>query len=130
MRLIQIRYSRLDRLNQQRIDRALALMSLPSQRVFNLIPALFHYHLPSIPGHFDDYVPSGVFSFQPSEEQLNLLVELGLEVSIDTELASTSSDILALYTMGSTSSIGQSTSSDLDVWFAFLQTWTVRIEIV
>ncbi|CAH0542627.1 class I adenylate cyclase [Vibrio marisflavi] len=107
---------RLDRLNQQRIDRALALMSLPSQRVFNLIPALFHYHLPSIPGHFDDYVPSGVFSFQPSEEQLNLLVELGLEVSIDTELASTSSDILALYTMGSTSSIGQSTSSDLDVW--------------
>lgn len=107
---------RLDRLNRQRIDRALALMSLASQRVFNLIPALFHYHLPSIPGHFDEYVPSGVFGFQPSEEQINLLVELGLEVNVDTDLAVSSADILALYTMGSTSSIGQSTSSDLDVW--------------
>ncbi|MCL9783546.1 class I adenylate cyclase [Vibrio sp. S4M6] len=107
---------RLDRLNQQRIDRALALMSLPSQRVFHLIPALFHYHLPSIPGHFDERAPSGVFDFTPTEQQLNLLVELGLEISIDTDLVTEQADILALYTMGSTSSIGQSTSSDLDVW--------------
>ncbi|EXJ38740.1 adenylate cyclase, class-I family protein, partial [Vibrio parahaemolyticus VPTS-2010] len=40
---------RLDNLNQQRIDRALALMDSQSQQVFHLIPALLNYNHPVIP---------------------------------------------------------------------------------
>lgn len=51
---------RLDTLNQQRVERALALMDLQSQRVFHLIPALLHFNHPAIPGYFDADVPYGI----------------------------------------------------------------------
>lgn len=107
---------RLDQLNQQRVERALALMSLPSQRVFHLIPALFHFNHPSIPGYYDEHVPSGVTAFQSSSALLSLLEDMGFNAEQKATETSPHCDILALYTMGSTSSIGQSSSSDLDVW--------------
>ncbi|RJX65298.1 class I adenylate cyclase [Vibrio sinensis] len=106
---------RLDTLNQQRIDRALALMDLQSQRVFHLIPILFHYNHPVIPGYYDANVPSGVFGMVFNEAQQQFVDDT--ELTISQSLATTDHPaILALYTMGSTSSVGQSTSSDLDIW--------------
>ncbi len=106
---------RLDLLNQQRIERALALMDVQGQRVFQLLPVLLHYNHPSIPGYYERTVPYGVVNLEFTDEQQQFVD--------DTELTSggplsTSEKpaILGLYTMGSTSSIGQSTSSDLDVW--------------
>ena len=60
---------RLDNLNQQRIDRALALMNVQGQRVFNLIPALLHFNHPMMPGYYDQQVPFGIRSFTPNESQ-------------------------------------------------------------
>lgn len=106
---------RLDNLNQQRIDRALALMDLQSQRVFHLIPALLHYNHPMMPGFYDQQVPFGIRSFTPNEFQKQFVEDT--ELTLGGKLAETDSpEILGLYTMGSTSSIGQSTSSDLDIW--------------
>ncbi|KAB0285126.1 class I adenylate cyclase [Vibrio fortis] len=106
---------RLDNLNQQRIDRALALMDLQSQRVFHLIPALLHYNHPMMPGFYDQQVPFGIRSFMPNEFQKQFVEDT--ELTLGGKLAETDSpEILGLYTMGSTSSIGQSTSSDLDIW--------------
>ncbi len=110
-RLIQ----RLDDLNAQRTQRALALMDLQSQRVFHLIPALFHFNHPLIPGYYNESTPSGVWGFQPNESQLQFIQDT--ELTLGRLLAvNKNPQILALYTMGSTSSIGQSTSSDLDIW--------------
>lgn len=106
---------RLDNLNQQRIDRALALMDLQSQRVFHLIPALLHYNHPMMPGFYDQQVPFGIRSFTPNEFQKQFVEDT--ELTLGGKLAETDNpEILGLYTMGSTSSIGQSTSSDLDIW--------------
>ncbi|MEF1226393.1 class I adenylate cyclase [Vibrio fortis] len=106
---------RLDNLNQQRIDRALALMDLQSQRVFHLIPALLHYNHPMMPGFYDQQVPFGIRSFMPNEFQKQFVEDT--ELTLGGKLAETDNpEILGLYTMGSTSSIGQSTSSDLDIW--------------
>ena len=106
---------RLDNLNQQRIDRALALMDLQSQRVFHLIPALLHYNHPMMPGFYDQQVPFGIRSFTPNEFQKQFVEDT--ELTLGGKLSETDSpEILGLYTMGSTSSIGQSTSSDLDIW--------------
>ena len=60
---------RLDKLNRQRIERALALMDLQSQRVFHLIPALFHYNHPLIPGYYSDEVPYGIHCFEHNDVQ-------------------------------------------------------------
>ena len=106
---------RLDSLNEQRTQRALALMDSQSQRVFHLIPVLFHYNHPIIPGFCDDKSPSVVWGFTPNEFQLKFITST--EVTIGQSLPQVHEpQILALYTMGSTSSIGQSTSSDIDVW--------------
>ncbi|MGR5321808.1 class I adenylate cyclase [Vibrio alfacsensis] len=106
---------RLDNLNQQRIERALALMDSQSQQVFHLIPALLNYNHPVIPGYYDVDVPYGVYGFELNELQQQFLDDTQLTIGQALETADTPA-ILGLYTMGSTSSIGQSTSSDLDIW--------------
>jgi adenylate cyclase class 1 len=107
--------TRLDDLNRQRTERALALMDLQSRRVFHLIPALFHYNHPAVPCYYDKSVPCGVWGFHPDELQQQFIDDLeGIQgVALPT---APDAEILGLYTMGSTSSIGQSTSSDLDIW--------------
>ncbi|WP_406732219.1 class I adenylate cyclase [Vibrio scophthalmi] len=106
---------RLDNLNQQRIDRALALMDLQAQRVFHLIPVLLHYNHPVFPGFYDAQVPYGIHHLDLNSIQRQFVEDT--ELTIGQSLVSRETpSILALYTMGSTSSIGQSTSSDLDIW--------------
>ncbi|KOO02318.1 class I adenylate cyclase [Vibrio nereis] len=106
---------RLDNLNQQRTDRALALMDLQSQRVFHLIPTLLHFNHPSIPGYYASQVPYGICEFEFNDVQSQFVedTELTIGQPLDTSPAPA---IHGLFTMGSTSSIGQSTSSDLDIW--------------
>ena len=107
---------RLDNLNSQRTARALALMDLQSQRVFHLIPALFHFNHPIIPGYYDEHSPFGVWDFKPNEAQQQFILDTQLTLGNIPLTQAKQPAILALYTMGSTSSIGQSTSSDLDIW--------------
>lgn len=106
---------RLDNLNRQRTERALALMDLQGQRVFQLIPALLHYNHPLIPGYLDQQVPHGIHCFEMNAVQQQLVEDT--ELALGQPLHSPKQPmILGLYTMGSTSSIGQSSSSDLDIW--------------
>ncbi|HHX8270122.1 TPA: class I adenylate cyclase [Vibrio diabolicus] len=106
---------RLDNLNQQRVDRALALMDSQSQQVFHLIPALLNYNHPVIPGYYDADVPFGVHGLALNSIQQQFIDDIQLAIGQPLTTAEKPA-ILGLYTMGSTSSIGQSTSSDLDIW--------------
>ena len=106
---------RLDNLNQQRTERALALMDLQSQRVFHLIPTLLHFNHPVIPGYYDAQVPYGICQFEFNDVQRQFVEDTQLTIGQSLSTAENPA-ILGLYTMGSTSSIGQSTSSDLDIW--------------
>ncbi|EHD0107822.1 TPA: class I adenylate cyclase [Vibrio parahaemolyticus] len=106
---------RLDNLNQQRIDRSLALMDSQSQQVFHLIPALLNYNHPVIPGYYDADVPFGVHGLELNPIQQQFIDDIQLAIGQPLKTAEKPA-ILGLYTMGSTSSIGQSTSSDLDIW--------------
>jgi len=107
--------TRLDRLNQQRIERALTLMNLSSQRVFHLIPALFHFNYQSLPGFVDSATPQGVFDYCVNKIQAKYLSEFE-SVNLEDDNPHHPCEILGLYTMGSTASVGQSSSSDLDIW--------------
>lgn len=113
---------RLGAINQLHIDRALAAMEPVFQRVYHLLPALLHHH-PLIPGYLHGNVPHGVCLYTPDQSQQDYLDDLADEW--ESPFAKPGSDelpIASIYSMGSTSSIGQSCSSDLDIWVCH-QSW-------
>ncbi|PHM36342.1 class I adenylate cyclase [Xenorhabdus innexi] len=114
---------RLDAINQLRLERATDSMSATFKQVYNLIPVLLHYHHPMMPGYIEDGVPHGVSFFIPDENQKFWINDL--KYPLADILAHTSKGelpITGVYSMGSTSSIGQSCSSDLDIWVCH-QSW-------
>ncbi|MGC6389280.1 class I adenylate cyclase [Ewingella sp. S1.OA.A_B6] len=114
---------RLDAINQLRVDRALAAMGPAFQQVYSLLPVLLHYHHPLMPGYLDGKVPHGVCIFTPDDIQTTYLADLedkwGSSVDV---MAKGELPITGVYSMGSTSSIGQSNTSDLDIWVCH-QSW-------
>ncbi len=114
---------RQDAINQLRIDRALAAMKPAFQRVYSLLPALLHFHHPLMPGYLNGNVPHGICLYTPDENQQQYLDDL--EEKWGSALAAQASGelpITGIYSMGSTSSIGQSSRSDLDIWVCH-QSW-------
>jgi len=103
----------LDDLAVLKHDRAQSGMSLAFHRVFSLLPVLFHFHHPALPGYVTEDTPLGIAYYQPSKEIIDQLKnDFDFNRSNNIDCA----DISALYSMGSTCSIGQSTTSDLDIW--------------
>ena len=114
---------RLDAINQLRVDRALAAMGPAFQQVYSLLPTLLHYHHPLMPGYLDGNVPKGICLFTPDETQQHYLKELELYRGMPAQESPKGElPITGVYTMGSTSSVGQSCSSDLDIWVCH-QSW-------
>ena len=114
---------RLDAINQLRVDRALAAMGPAFQQVYSLLPTLLHYHHPLMPGYLDGNVPKGICLYTPDETQRHYLNELELYRGMSVQDPPKGElPITGVYTMGSTSSVGQSCSSDLDIWVCH-QSW-------
>ena len=107
---------RLDAINQLRVDRALAAMKPAFQRVYSLLPTLLHHHHPLMPGYLNGNVPHGICLYTPDETQQDYLNDLEDKWGSPFDKpASGELPITGVYSMGSTSSIGQSCSSDLDI---------------
>ncbi|AHG20427.1 adenylate cyclase [Chania multitudinisentens RB-25] len=114
---------RLDAINQLRVDRALAAMKPAFQRVYSLLPTLLHHHHPLMPGYLNGNVPHGVCFYTPDETQQDYLIDLEDKWGSPFEkMACGELPITGVYSMGSTSSIGQSCTSDLDIWVCH-QSW-------
>ncbi|MGL5991164.1 MAG: class I adenylate cyclase [Plesiomonas sp.] len=119
---------RMDAMNQLRVERALAAMGPAFHQVYSLLPVLLNYNHPMMPGYLDDTVPCGVCLFTPDEMQQQFIDDCSrawgvpIQESQDGELP-----ITAIYSMGSTSSVGQSSDSDLDIWICH-QSWLDRDE--
>ncbi|MGF1686910.1 class I adenylate cyclase [Photobacterium japonica] len=109
--------SRQDQLNELRLTRARAAMSAQSVQVFDILPVLLHYNHPAIPGYLDQAVSVGIASFSATEPQQQFIDDCCLAVSATlTSPTAERLPILGLYAMGSTASLGQSLTSDLDIW--------------
>ncbi len=114
---------RLDAINQLRVDRALAAMGPAFQQVYSLLPTLLHYHHPMLPGYLEGNVPCGVCFYTSDETQAAWLSRI-TEHSTAPLVVPPSGErpITGVYSMGSTSSIGQNANSDLDIWVCH-QSW-------
>ncbi|WP_225086105.1 class I adenylate cyclase [Pectobacterium colocasium] len=114
---------RLDAINQLRVDRALGAMKPAFQQVYSLLPILLHHHHPLMPGYLEGKVPHGICTHTPDEKQQQYLDGIALRWGqFDCSHPQGELPITGIYSMGSTSSIGQSCSSDLDIWVCH-QSW-------
>ncbi|WP_430875330.1 class I adenylate cyclase [Gilliamella sp. G0441] len=94
-------------------ERALAGMSVEFKRVFSLLPAIFHFNDPKLPGFHQLDTPCGIAFYQiPDSICAQLKNDFDFVCTEENSIPS----ISALYSMGSTCSIGQSIESDLDIW--------------
>lgn len=99
--------------------RALDAMPTAFQQVFLLLPTLIHFHHPALPGYLPDNVPCGISFYQPN---IDILSQLKAQFAFELpEYIDHESKISALYSMGSTCSLGQSVDSDLDIWVCIEQ---------
>lgn len=112
---------RLDAINQLRVDRALAAMGPDFQHVYSLLPTLLHFHHPMLPGYLDGTVPHGICFYSPDETPRAWLNDIGRQAGVVAP-DSGEQPITGVYSMGSTSSIGQNANSDLDIWVCH-QSW-------
>ncbi|GAA0512993.1 class I adenylate cyclase [Tatumella terrea] len=113
---------RLDAINQLRVDRAMAAMGPAFRQVYSLLPALLHYHHSALPGYQLGNVPHGISFFTPAAHQLNLLKRFSDEPFLQHIHPQGEAPITGVYSMGSTSSVGQNNHSDLDIWVCH-QSW-------
>lgn len=109
----ELRLSKCEALNQERIKRALQIMKNDVVNVLNVLPVLLHYNSPNLPGYRSSSVPFGIDKFTPNEYQRRYLIDHGIDPDTKEEKHY---PIYALYAMGSTSSIAQVQNSDLDIW--------------
>lgn len=108
---------RLRELNQMKISRAESVMSSLECQLFRAIPLLLHCNNVYWPGYVGSACAHGIAGYQADDELVQMLANLlGRPLLADESFASSRSDILGVYCMGSTSSLGQCPDSDLDVW--------------
>jgi len=117
--IIQLR-DKSDEFSRLRVRSALALMRKDEADVFQSFPLLFHFNTPSMPGYIEGDVPTGICQFSPTKKHQLLAQQLFATELPESE--ATHSEIIGLYAMGSTSSIGQCSESDFDVWICYSHT--------
>ncbi len=106
------------------MDRALADIGLNFQHVYIMLPTLLHIHHPMLPGYLDGHVPHGICFYSLNKTQRSWLHDIGYYPSEGVSAPDNGErqPITGVYSMGSTSSIGQNANSDLDIWVCH-QSW-------
>ncbi len=116
---ISTNISRYEKITAERTKRALAAMKPAARHLFEIIPVLLHYNHPFLPGYIPGNTPHGICNFHLSTYQQDYLDRISNVGNCNIESYIESPAILSLYCMGSTSSVGQTINSDLDVWVCY-----------
>lgn len=112
---ILTRLQRYKALNETRLQRALSLMTPEARYCLSIVPILLHYNHINLPSYRQGYIPHGIDLFTLNEEQRRYINSLLLPDAPPLEEPQQHA-ILGLYAMGSISSVGQSDTSDIDIW--------------
>ena len=106
---------RFQRLHRERLRRIREELRPSQQEFIDLLPLLFHINHPMLPGFVNSETPIGIPDYSPPRRAL--LVAKKLSRSFEyKKRAQRQYHILGVYLMGSTGTIGQSSSSDFDLW--------------
>jgi adenylate cyclase class 1 len=102
-------------INRERMQRLRTGITPTEQSFLDLLPLLFHWNHPALPGYAGEGCPAGIAGYLPDESACQgariFTHSTGWRLGEDRL-----PDILGIYFMGSSGSIAQSRSSDYDVW--------------
>ncbi|KXF82497.1 class I adenylate cyclase [Enterovibrio coralii] len=120
---------RLNDFNRVRLERARSAMHSQAVNIFNVLPVLLHFNHPAVPGYLERSVVHGISDFSLSDIQQDFVNDcaLALNSAVPEKPVSQNFPIKGLFSMGSTASMGQSLTSDLDIWVC-VQQWVSEEE--
>jgi len=106
---------RFELINQERLTRACSVLGGRQRLVLDLLPLTFHLNHPALPGYLDADCPSGLANYTPPKTALAAAQRHSRSFRWHAHVRRTS-DLDALFAMGSPGTIAHTGSSDLDVW--------------
>lgn len=116
---------RINKLNQYRIERAISANNQNFTHIFSLTPLLIHLNHPALPAYVEN-APQGIWRFELSDYQKYFLMSYSFDESLSAYHSENRTDFDALYSMGSTGSITQTSLSDLDLWLCYSNHLTIE----
>jgi adenylate cyclase class 1 len=103
------------KINTLRLARVTDSLNTEQKIFIELLPVLFHLNHPSLPGFIDERTAAGVHGFRITRQHIRLARQLDNNFNL-LPGANNTSDIRAIYLMGSCGSLGHSSQSDMDIW--------------
>ncbi|MFC3152555.1 class I adenylate cyclase [Litoribrevibacter euphylliae] len=101
--------------NALRLQRTRDSLTIRQQGFIDLLPLLFHFNNPSLPGYCHKDTPCGISRYRPGRESLSLPRNVTMSLKRQKQQRGHRA-IEAIYLMGSTGTIAHSRRSDFDVW--------------
>jgi adenylate cyclase class 1 len=101
--------------NAVRLQRTRDALTIRQQGFIDLLPLLFHFNNPSLPGYCHQDTPCGISRYRPGRESLSLPRNVTASLKRQRQQKGHRS-IQGIYLMGSTGTIAHSRRSDFDVW--------------
>lgn len=108
------------KLSQTRFSRMESSLSPMQADYLKLIPLLFHVNHPMLPGYIDRYTPCGLPNYTPTSIEKSI-AKIVSQSFVYKSRAHLSYKIASLFLMGSMGTLGQSNSSDIDLWVCLAQ---------
>ncbi len=107
-------------LSEQRFTRMETSLSPTQADALKLLPLLFHVNHPMLPGYIDKFTPCGLPNYKPSmlQKQIAKTVSQSFEYKPRAHLKYR---ISSLFLMGSMGTLGQSNTSDIDLWICLAE---------
>jgi len=90
-------------------------MPAKQRAVLQALPLLYHWNHPALPGFVSHATPAGLACYEPTPEALLALQQFTRSFRAP-RFESAGGDVQAVFMMGSGGSIGQTRSSDIDLW--------------
>lgn len=112
LKQINLRFSQI---NQVRLLRLRSALSASQQVFLDLLPLLFHINHPVLPGYMPAGTPTGLRNYKPTRESIKSARQLAKSFVLKRD-PNASSDLCAIYLMGSCGTIAHSSDSDIDIW--------------
>lgn len=105
--------------NAGRLSRVREGLQSKQHQCFDMLPLLFHLNLEHLPGFIDHpELPYGIARYVPDDAIVRLSNALFRGGQIK-QVSLKKPSLSALYLMGSSGSVGQSTNSDMDIWVCY-----------
>lgn len=105
--------------NRGRIARVREGLQAKQQQCFDILALLLHANIRGLPGYLNhSETPVGIANYQPSPVVLRQ-TQLLTQQRVAYQPPPAKAELSALYLMGSSGSVGQSSSSDLDIWICY-----------